>query len=372
VRIAEQVVRDVVVVPSHVETPAVVVDYERLGANVQSMACELAARGVELRPHFKSHKTVAIAQLQAAQGATGFSCATLAEAEVLADAGFTDLFVAYPLYAAPAKQARLRRLHEAAHLRVGFDSARGAVALGEAVADSGEPLEVLVEVDCGYGRTGVAPELAGELGDAARDNGLRVIGAFTHAGHAYDDPDSDAIERAARDEERSLSVAWSTLEAHRHRPTVASAGSTPTALRSACGIVTEERPGTYVFGDRQLLGLGAMRMDQLALVVAATVVSMSVPGQFVLDAGAKALGRDRMAWLDGFGAVIGYPDARIDRLDDHHAMVQYAGRGPSVGDVVAVLPNSACSTINLATESLVVAGGKVVARWAVDARACSQ
>jgi D-serine deaminase-like pyridoxal phosphate-dependent protein len=140
---------------------------------------------------------------------------------------------------------------------------------------------------------------------------------------------------------------------------------------SARGVVTEERPGTYVFGDRQQLAIGSCAPEDIAAVVAATVVSTAVPGQFVLDAGAKTLGKDLPPWLTGYGQVTAYPDAVITRVYDHHAVCELpeGARRPTVGDVVGVVPNHICPVVNLATEAVVVRDGEQIARWPVDARA---
>jgi D-serine deaminase-like pyridoxal phosphate-dependent protein len=354
--------------PDELDTPCLVVDLDRLEANLAGMAGLLAGRGVALRPHAKTHKSVAVASRQLAAGAAGLTVASLGEAEAFADAGCDDLFVAYPLWAAGPKAARLRALQERARLSVGVDSAAAAAVLGAAVAGSGRPLQVLVEVDAGLHRTGVPPGRAATVADAAGRAGLEVVGAFAHAGHAYLGP--DRVAAAADDERRALEVAQSALLRAGHEAWVLSAGSTPTAARSAAGAVTEERPGTYAFGDRQQVGLGSCRRDQVALVVAATVVSAAAPGQVVLDAGSKALSMDRPAWLAGHGELPAYPGVTPARLSEEHAVCEVApgAAAPPPGEVVAVVPNHVCPVVNLFDQLLVVRAGQLVDAWPVDAR----
>lgn len=340
------------------------IDLDRLTANIDEMADAMRARGVALRPHAKTHQTIAIAQRQLASGAVGLTCATLAEAEVFADSGMPDIFIAVPMHGGPARQRQLRLLHERSRLRVGVDSEPGAEWLSEAVSGSAEPLEVLVEVDAGYGRTGVPVESVGRIADAAARLGLGVVGAFTHAGHAYDNPGLEAIHAAADSEESRLGAALAELLRHGHEAIVASAGSTPTALRSARGSVTEERPGSYVFGDRRLLMLGVMQPERLSLYVIATVISTSVAGQFVLDSGSKALGSVGAGFAPGYGLVPKYGGC-VERIDEHHAMVTCAGPRPRVGDVVLVVPNSASYALALSPETLVMRKGKIIDRWRV-------
>lgn len=355
--------------PEGLDTPAVLVDADAVTANIAAMVAALAARGVDLRPHAKTHKSVAIARRQLDAGAVGITTATLGEAEVFAGAGLDDLFVAYPVWASAAKAPRLRALTEECRLRVGVDGVEGAAALGHAVAGARRRLEVLIEVDSGEHRTGVSgAEQAVVVADAARAAGLVVRGVFTHGGHSYRSPDAGAP--AAQDEVDALGAAGAALGTAGHAVDVVSAGSTPTARRSARDGVTEERPGTFVFGDRQQAALGAFDPAALALVVAATVVSTAVPEQFVLDAGGKTLAKDRPAVVDGHGLLPSHPDAVITTVYDHHAIVEVrGGPRPEVGDVLAVVPNHVCPVVNLADELLVVRDGQVVDRWPVDARA---
>jgi D-serine deaminase-like pyridoxal phosphate-dependent protein len=349
-------------------TPFPLLDRRRLDANIDRMAKVMADRGVALRPHAKTHKCPEVARRQLAAGAVGLTVATLHEAEVFADAGADDLFIAYPVWAGGSTGARLRALHERVSLRVGVDSVEGAACLGDAMRAAARPLEVAVEIDSGLHRTGVPPSRAATVADCARDNGLDVVGVFTHGGHAY--LSADDVATAADDEVRALAQAAEALERAGHDVRVVSAGSTPTASRSSRAPVTEERPGTYVFGDRQQVVLGSCQPDEVALVVAATVVSAPSSDTVVLDAGAKALSSDRRPWMDGFGVLPDYPGALVTRLADEHGMVQLrpGSTGPRIGDVVAVIPNHVCPVVNLSPELIVVEDDTVVARWPVGAR----
>jgi len=151
---------------------------------------------------------------------------------------------------------------------------------------------------------------------------------------------------------------------------VISAGSTPTGVLSAAGEVNEIRPGTYLLGDRQQLVLGAVPPDGLALVVAATVVSTAVPGQAVVDAGAKTLTKDRASFLEGFGLLPAYPDAVIERLFDYHGAIAIpeGTHAPELGEVVAIVPNHVCPVVDLFDTFVATRAGAIVGRWPVDAR----
>jgi D-serine deaminase-like pyridoxal phosphate-dependent protein len=353
-------------IPADLDTPALVVDGGRLEANLARMEAAASAAGVELRPHAKTHKCVEIARRQLAHRAAGLTVATLAEAELFARAGCDRLFIAYPLWAGGARRARLAALHERAELRVGVDSLVAAGQLAAAASSTARPLQVLIEVDCGQHRTGVPPQdVAGLAADCLR-LGLDVIGAFSHPGHAY--LAVDGVAAAAADERSALTAAGTALAGLLDRPPVLSGGSTPTVYDGMARPLTEARPGTYVFGDRQQMYLSGMAEGDIALVVAARVVSAPRPGEAVLDSGSKALSGDRPPWLTGHGLVLEAPEATIDVLSEEHAVVRGLRTPLAVGDLVRVIPNHVCTVVNLARELLVVSDGVVTDRWPVSSR----
>jgi D-serine deaminase-like pyridoxal phosphate-dependent protein len=360
---------DIAPLPPGLETPCLVIDLDRAEANARWMGAAAAERGVALRPHVKTHKSIALARLQLDAGAAGITVGTLGEAEVMAADGIDDIFVAYPLWAEGTKADRLRSIHAKTPLIVGVDSAPGADRLAAAVAGLSAPLRVLVEIDSGGHRTGVAdPAAAVAVARRARDVGLEVIGVFTHGGHSYAAPGVRVA--AAADEVGLLGAAADALRAQGFAVERISAGSTPTAVLSAAGQVNEIRPGTYLLGDRTQVALDAMPADGIALVVAATVVSTSVAGQFVIDSGAKSLTKDRAPFLAGFGSIPGYPSAVIERLYDYHAAVSIPSGTPAppLGEVVAVVPNHVCPVIDLFDTFVATRAGAIVGRWPVDAR----
>ena len=355
--------------PDGLETPCVVVDLDIVAGNIRRLATESQERGVALRPHVKTHKSVALARMQLDAGAAGIAVGTVGEAEVMAAGGIDDIFIAYPIWAAGARGERIAALHRAVTLSVGIDSVEGAESLARAVEGAHRPLSVLVEIDSGHHRTGIAsPADVVRVADAARRSGLRVAGVFTHGGHSYAGP--DARVPAAADEVTALGAAADALREAGHAIDRISAGSTPTGSLAAVGQVTEIRPGTYVLGDRQQLVLGAIPPDGLALVVAATVVSTAVPGQVVVDAGAKALTKDRASFLEGFGLLPAYPDAVVARLSDYHGVITFpdGATTPELGEVVAIVPNHVCPVVDLFDTFVATRAGVIVGHWSVDAR----
>ncbi len=354
--------------PDGLDTPESVVDLDIVERNARQLQSALDERGVALRPHVKTHKSPDLARLQLDAGARGITVGNLGEAEVFADAGFDDIFIAYPILAEGPKVDRLRALaaRPGLLLSVGFDSIDGAERLAAAVRGS-RPLRVLLELDPGNRRTGARPDDARSIVETAMRLGLDVRGVFTHGGHAYRPGGS---EPAGADEVRALTAGADALLALGIESPTISAGSTPTQLTAAVAPVNEIRAGTYLLGDRQQWAIGAVPVDGIALAVAATVVSTAVDGQVVIDAGAKTLTKDIAPYLEGYGAIPAYPDAVIDRLSDYHGVVRIPEGTPSpaVGEVLAVVPNHVCPVIDTRDEFTVTRAGAIVGRWPVLAR----
>jgi D-serine deaminase-like pyridoxal phosphate-dependent protein len=357
--------------PPHLITPCLVVDRTRMQANIKRMSAALQQRGVVLRPHAKTHKNVHIAQLQMEAGAAGITVATLDEAEVFAAGGISDIFIAYTVWASEAKADRFRRLASQVNLRVGVDSVEALEQLARVM--SGVRYEVLVEVNSGAGRCGVQAEAAADIAKAAIAFDVPVVGVFTHGGHAYNG--IDVVQRAADDERRALEVAADAMRGAGLQVSVLSAGSSPTALLSSRPPVTEERPGAYVFGDAGSVVHETCSIDDIAAVVVATVVSTAAtPGQFVIDAGSKVLGKEpAYSPYAGYGTIAQFPHATLQALSEEHGVVATNGGGaPEVGDVVAVVPNHICPVVSSVDELVIVDDGELVDVWPVDARGRSQ
>ncbi|GAA2051005.1 alanine racemase [Williamsia deligens] len=346
------------------DTPHVAVDRTVLRRNIDAMATATRDAGLDLRPHAKTHKCAEIGRMQLDAGAVGLTVATIGEAQAFAAAGFDDLFIAYPLYLSGDKARRLTEVAGTASVRVAVDSVEGAVAMADALGDARDRLEVLVEVDSGHHRTGIAPARAGEVAQAAVDVGLRVIGVFTFPGHGYS---PDARSLAARQERDALASAADELTARGIDAGVRSGGSTPTVGFADADVLTEVRPGVYPFNDAQQHHLGRAGRDDLALGVVATVVQRG-PGRFVLDAGSKVLGSERPAYVDGHGMLPDHPGTTVVALSEHHATVETTGTAPGLGSIVRVVPNHVCITVNLVDELVVTDGGVEVDRWRVIAR----
>ena len=350
-----------------VDTPVPIVLADVMQSNIDRMQGFAAEHGLDLRPHVKTHKCVEIGRLQVAAGAVGITAGNVGEAEVFATAGFDDIFLAYPLWPSGTKGRRVRQLAETTRLRVGVDNRAAIDALADAMGEEPDRLEVVVEIDCGARRSGAPPRAAGDLAREARNRGLVPVGVYTYPGHGSSGP--GARELAAQDQEVALTAAVRSLADAGIAAEVVSAGSTPTVAFSTGSVVTEIRPGEYVFCDLDNTRLGACTEDQIALFVAATVVSDWVPDQAILDVGTKALGREGNP-EKGYGGVAG-SRAVLVKLNEYHGFltVPAGEHRPAVGTVVPVVPNHVCPVVN-SFEELVVTDtdGTSVQRWPVAAR----
>jgi len=357
------------------------------------------AHDAALRPHVKTHKSVALARRQLKRGASGLTTATVAEAETVIDAGADDVRVAFPVTGRD-KHERLAALQDQARLSCTVDTPAGVEQASAVHAAHNAPLDVLLEVDVGHGRCGVpwdAPDAAVRLARRLTEApGLEFVGLLTHAGQAYDGPrdgesPTAALERVARHErDRMLSVAAHLADASvpgvRSEDFELSIGSTPTmaafenAERDGFRI-TEVRPGNYVMHDAMQVALGAAALDDCALTVLTTVVSTRTrpdgPDRAFVDAGKKILTTDTGAGTDGYGLVLRdaaprtpHSALRVARLSEEHGWLE----GPdaaalTVGDRLQIVPNHACVTVATQPHLHVVEGSAVVDTWTVDARA---
>lgn len=287
-----------------------------------------------------------------------------------------DVLVMYPPVGAQ-RAARLARVAERVMLTVALDSAAAAREIDRAAGEVGARVRVLVELDAGMHRVGV-PSIADavRLGQEVMSlDALELAGLAFYPGHVR----AHVSEHASQlgDIARLVAEARDAFERERLPVGVVSAGSTPTIFRThEIGGVTEMRPGTYVFNDRTTAEIGACTLGECALTVLATVVSTAVPGQAVIDAGAKALGREpiRGGGDDGFGALLDQPDVVVKSMSEEHGILDlsHSAWRPEVGDRVRVLPNHVCIVVHLADVVFGVRDGAVVSSWPVAARGRGQ
>jgi D-serine deaminase-like pyridoxal phosphate-dependent protein len=352
------------------ETPIPVVDLDRLERNLDRMADYASKHQLALRPHTKTHKSPRIAAEQIRRGAVGLTCATLLEAEVMAEAS-SDLFLAYQ----PVGEAKLQRLlalPTECEITVALDSDRVADELYRTALERDRRIGVLVELDLGMHRVGVAGiDSAIRLAAlVAQRPPLIYRGITFYPGHIRGP--SQHTEAGLHQLRQVLGRAVAALDGAGVRPGIVSGGSTPTAWRThEVAEITEMRPGTYVYNDRTTAEIGACSWDDCALTILATVVSTAVPGQAVIDAGSKALGREPAEGGGaGYGALLDRPDIVVTRMSEEHGILdlQRTEWRPEVGERVRVVPNHACIAVHLHEVMYGVRGDRVETSWPVTAR----
>jgi D-serine deaminase-like pyridoxal phosphate-dependent protein len=357
---------------SELDTPALVVDLDVMERNLSRMADYCREHNLRLRPHTKTHKIPELARKQIESGAGGITVAKLDEAEVMIAAGLDDLLIAYPIVG-PTKTARLARLAQRAKIAVSLDSEEAARGISAAVAERGASVGILVELDAGFGRCGVANESdALKLAQTVASlPGLNFQGLMFFPGHFGVPPEERALLRNQVNEllDRCV-VAFDRADLPIK---VMSGGSTPTRYESdRFHGVNEVRPGTYIFNDRNTVGVAAASLDDCALSVLVTVVSTSVTGRAVIDGGSKTFSSDRYQAEDGrgFGLIKEDPAAEIERFSEEHGHLNVAqsDRKYTVGERLMVIPNHVCSTVNMHDEVYGVRGDHVETVWRVAAR----
>lgn len=337
------------------QTPCVIIDVEKARRNVQAMQQAVSAAHCTLRPHIKTHKMPFFARMQLAAGACGITCAKVSEAEVMADGGVEDIFIAYPMVG-PVRIQRALQLHRRIRrLILAVDSLPGAQMLNAAAQQANTVVEVRLEIDTGAGRTGVHREQAPALARAvAQMPGLKLTGIYTFKSLVYQGAPTADNALAAREEGEMMAQTAAAIREAGVPIREISAGSSPTGVAVAeTGLVTEVRPGTYIFKDQLLCHEGVARPEEIALRYAATVVSAPHPGYAVLDGGSKFFATDIPLgappfYFDGYAAVDGRPDLCLSRMNEEHGILTAAGGETHlrVGDVLLLTPIHACTAIN--------------------------
>jgi D-serine deaminase-like pyridoxal phosphate-dependent protein len=344
-----------------VSTPALILNLPAAKRNIQRMADGMAALPAALRPHVKGHKSPDLARLQAEAGAQGFSTATVWEAVVLAEAGFDDLFVVNTVEG-PAKIARLANLALERRVLVAVDSLENAGHLSRAATNAGSTLGILLEIDTGMRRCGLAdPAAAAELAPLLAElPGLHFEGVTGYEGHCS--LEDDIARRTVKQSEAMdlFLSAVAAIEATGVPCPIVSAGGTRTWwLTAATEGVTEIQAGTYLLMDQFHSGVAGG--FEPALRVLATVISRS-PERAIIDAGNKSVAAPDLSVL---------ADYDVENLgfdEEHGRFAVPSSGGLSLGEVVQLLPGYAPSTVNIYDAYHVVEDGEVVDIWPVVPR----
>lgn len=347
---------------SGLNTPNLVLDEAKMLRNIQRLQNHADSLGVSLRPHLKTAKSVEVARRVLSDGNGAATVSTLAEAEVFAKAGITDIL--YAVGIAPQKLDQVIALRMGgADLTVILDNREQAEAVAYASKRSGIAIPALIEIDSDDHRGGLAAgdPMIVELGKILQDGGAELRGVMTHAGESYGAYGRDEHARFAEMERDAVVTAANALRAAGLPCPVVSAGSTPTAhaARDLAG-VTELRAGVYMFFDLVMAGIGVCEVEDVALSVLTSVIGRQENrGWILVDAGWMAMSRDRGTAAQkidqGYGLVCDeqgnvIPDLIMTKANQEHGIIERRpgsnGSLPEfpVGTRLRILPNHACAT----------------------------
>jgi len=359
---------------SSLDTPALLIDLDLVRRNLERMQEKAETYKVTLRPHIKTHKIPQLALMQLSLGACGITAAKVSEAEVMAEAGISDIFIANQIVT-KQKLQRLSKLVKKVEVSIGLDSVAAARQLSEVFVAAGSTIDYLIEIDSGLNRCGVLPGKAAVELFKAVDSlpALRFKGIFTHAGQVYGADSLSEVMEISRQESRLMAETAQELDRIGASPQITSVGSTPTMkVWEGHHAINEIRPGNYIFNDAMQAALGVARPEDCALTVLATITSRPAKTRAVIDAGSKVFSLDKgghgKEMMRGFGLVIG-KNAILENLSEEHGiMVLASDEDLNIGDQIRIIPNHACTVVNLFDRVYGIKNGEVTEEFQIAAR----
>jgi D-serine deaminase-like pyridoxal phosphate-dependent protein len=342
------------------ETPAVTIHLGIMEDNIRRVQQHLSKHGIANRPHIKTHKIPALGRLQMKAGAVGITCQKLGEVEVFTDAGVADdILLTFNILGKQKTDRLMAQMKRLKRLAVVLDNEPVARGLSEAAARHGTEVRFLVECDTGMGRTGVqTPQAALDLARATMKlPHMHFEGIMTFP-NRYPKSAEFFFEALKLFKSAGIPV-----------PVVSGGGTPATFGVDKMPMLTEHRPGTYIFCDVMTVAAGAATWDNCAMRVRATVVSRPTDTRAVFDCGTKVLTSD-LYTVTGYGHVMEYPDAVIPHLSEEHGVIDLSKckKKPDIGEIIHVVPNHCCVVSNMVDELYGVRDGKVEVSWPVAAR----
>jgi D-serine deaminase-like pyridoxal phosphate-dependent protein len=341
------------------ETPALVVDLDRMEKNIQRMVKFTRKCGVELRPHVKTHKAPDIAKMQLEAGSRGVCLQKVSEVEVFAGEGIPDIFLTNEVVV-PEKLRRLASVAEKAHVGVAVDDLDVAKRMGRVFKERGSEADVYVDVDVGMHRCGVSdPAVAAKLAQTVSgQDGLVFKGLMGYEGNVNGARSKAEQVRLARAAMNEITKAKDAIERAGMKVDSVSVGSSvSTWINAKHPAVTEVQPGMYVFNDHVLVDRGVATWEDCALTVVATVMSKPAPNRAVVDAGSKAFNFDTGLFPIAFDR----DGIKMTHFSEEHGWLELKGRSRDlkVGDRISFVPAHCCTTINQFDELNGARKGKV-------------
>lgn len=361
-------------ITSGIPTPFLVVEKHIVKGNIARIHDYASRHGFAVRPHIKTHKSLYIARMQLDAGAKGIACAKAGEAEIMAELGDVDITVAYPAVG-NARAKSLAKLSLKHNLRVAVDSRYVMDQLAFAAADYHTVMGILVMFDAGLHRCGfAAPEQIIKLAQYAKNlDTLRYDGIQMYLGHLYDDSARDVY--SFEQINRMQVPVYEALCSTGLTPEIVSSGST-LSLENTHLIphVNEIRVGTAVYNDYFIQKFDHCTLKECAARVVATVVSDTVAGRVIIDAGSKALSAKQLLRFENLemGYVVAYPDAVISRLHEEHGWIDVSGciSPPKVEQRLSIIPVNVRLCVNLYDHFYLITSGGTLHKKQIDARGC--
>ena len=357
---------------TELDTPALLIDLDKMEANIRTMAAYFSTVNAQLRPHVKTHKTPIISHKQIAAGAIGVTCAKLGEAEAVIHAGIRDVLIANQIVGAH-KIARLINLAKHSEIMVAVDNAQNVQAISEAASAKDANVRMLVEVNVGMNRCGVEqgePALA--LAELIRKSpNVKFAGLMGYEGHTVAKPDKAERNAAAREAIQILVDAKHYLEKRGVAVAIMSGGGTGTFnITGSIPEMTEVQAGSYVLMDSTYGNVqGVGERFERALSVLATVVSRPAPDRMIVDTGLKVLAKEF-----GIPQPVGVTGVEMTGLSEEHGTMRVSDEDISLnlGDKLEILPTHCCTTVNLHDRYYGIRNGIVESVWEIAARGKAQ
>ncbi|MEH7378904.1 D-TA family PLP-dependent enzyme [Bacillus sp. JJ1533] len=352
---------------NELDTPSLLIDREIMMDNIERMQSYANKYGVTLRPHTKTHKMPALAKLQVDAGSKGITVAKVGEAEVMAENGLNDIFIANEIVG-EIKLQRIKKLAETIDISFGVDSIEQCEMIEKVFSDSEKPAQVLIEIEVGENRSGVIEEsdyirLVEYIKNCSH---VQLKGIFSHDGHTYKAKDLDEChELYDAAQKRTLRFAQLAQELGCKLDTV-SIGSTPPLMHDF-GVmegITELRIGTYIFMDVSQ-GNAIGTYDRCAATVLTTVISKPTKERVITDVGAKGITMQSRSQgicaTTGLGYIKNY-GVHIDQVYDEHAIIynEEFRNQVAIGEKVEMIPNHICPVCNLYDHAYLISGDEVV------------
>jgi len=341
-------------------TPCAVIDLDVVERNIAKAQSCCDDAGVANRPHIKTHKSPVLAHMQINAGAQGITCQKLGEAEVMANAGITDILIATNLLGA-ARSGKLAALQKRVALKLCADNPVSIGEYSKAAAQANRAIDVLIECDTGLQRAGVeTPDEALVLAEMINNDPMLNFAGLLFYPTTNSWPETQLFYDDIKGKLSHLGMAAN----------IVSTGGTPNFINlGKLDGATEHRAGTCIFNDLMMLEEGAANLEDCAYQIYTSVVSRGGVDRGILDAGSKTLSSDT-GGLEGYGRILEHPSARIHNLSEEHGFLDLTkcDHKPVCGDIVRVIPNHVCVSVNMFDQLVAIRAGEIVQVIPVSAR----